>query len=202
MTRNDLLLLCNDFSLDLENSSTIEVFLQEVLVALSRRKDPLFLKALLSTLASGTSTYAYPAPDIINVFNLFTGNLQLTTTTEDSLEAHSATWRTESTAVRAFTEDFLSRQFTLYPTPDYTSGAFIPVNGEPLGEDYPTGWLVGIYSYIPETDIPEFYGILIIMLTLAKEFNYPSQHQDIELAQFCLGVGKFLLGLLNHDINY
>jgi len=47
-----------------------------------------------------------------------------------------------------------------------------------------------IYSVRRDTDIPDWLALHISLRMLAKEFDRPSDHQDKDFAQACVGVAN------------
>jgi len=192
MTRDeikDLAFLLTAISAD---TDTLPRFVDDIFNEQGFSLTPQMLKAEIVALTAGTATYPFESDMLKLVYALFNDE-PLSSTTVDDLNAYSTTWPADSGSPKAITQDEVdARNYTLYPNPDATSDAIIPIHGEPYGEDYADNNLVIIYSENREASIAGIYALPFALEALAREFSYPSDHTDGEYADACLTIATLL----------
>ena len=193
-SKANVLTLCGKLCLELENDTTISQYFDDTVERFALLPAPVFTKHALVTLTAGTETYDFES-DMLRLLHAIFDDASLFMTDEDALEAYSTTWRSASGTPLAVTQDWLARQYTLYPNPDANSGV---AGAEPLGEDYPDDILWIIYAQDRASAIQEYYALPLAILTLAREFSYATLHYDPEFAEQCNQLGQLMLALLGH----
>lgn len=196
MTRDDIISLSTQLAFIEPNTDTLETFLGDVIHELSFLTSPPLVQAEFQSLSSGTAEYSFLTDTIKIVYAIMHDEL-LAETSEDSLESYSTTWRTASGTPTTFSQDLqTARTYQLYPNPNFNSSALIPINGAPWGEDYPLNNLTLIYADNRQNDIPEIFALPFTFDTLAREFSYPSSHEDKNFSQHCRELSQLLYKLV------
>lgn len=194
-TKNEILALLRELFQDLPDSDTIDVFYDEVIAAVGRLPDPFFVRIVQQTLTSGTAIYDYKT-DMLRILHAIMADTMLYETTEDDLNAYSQSWSDDTGNPVAYTIDKVThRTYRLYPEPDFNSGAFIPTEAQPYGVDYPDDILCLIYADNRTSAIEDFFVLYIIFAVAEKEFEYPSDHTDAELAKLCGQIAQLFYAL-------
>ena len=197
MSKAEILTLCETLVLDLESADTITRFFDDVSNLLALRSPAPMTDVDLQSITSGTATYDFPS-NAIRLLSLIMEDAQIYLSSEQAFEAYANLWRADTGTPFAATLDNLKRQYTLYPKPDFDSGALAPGAGEPYGEDYPDDQLFLFFTAPRSTAIPEFIALPLALLTIAREFEYSSQHEDTEFSQYCAELGEFMLKLIGY----
>lgn len=196
LSKADILALLRDLFHDLPDTDTIEVFYDEVVAAIGRSPRPLFIKADQQSLTAATATYAYKA-DMLRILHAFMDDTPLLMTTEDDLNAYSQAWSDDTGTPVAFAIDSVShRTYKLFPIPDTTSGAYIPTEAQPFGVDYPDDILALIYTDSRVASIDDHYALYVVFAIAEKEFEYPSDHMDVDLAALCGQLAQLFYALI------
>jgi len=195
MTRAELITLAGSLAKDLDNADTIDVFINEVFRDNAFKPEPLMAEAAIKALTATTAEYSYES-DMLRIIYAIMEDILLSPVSEQSLDAYSTTWNTDTSKPNMITEDDVdARKYLLYPIPDTTSSALIPAHGEPYGEDFPDDSLVLIYSDDRETDISPIYSLPFAFDSLYREFIYPSDHTDESFANTCFLLSRLLYQL-------
>jgi len=182
-TKAQILTLGSGLGLDLEDDTTSSRFFDDVVEYLALLSKPPFIKSTTVSLSDGTTTYSYEADMLRLMDAILRGNL-LSRTDETDLAAYANEWQGDSKAEpRAYFEDWLARQYSLYPTPNFDSGDTLRI----------------FYAEDRATNIQDFYALPIALLVAAREFSYNSSHQDMEIAEQCQRFGEFILEVLGHE---
>lgn len=193
-SKAQILTLAGKLCLELENDTSIAQYFDDTVERFALLPKPVFATNALVTLTAATATYSF-ASDMLRLLHAVFDDASILMTNEDGLDAYSSTWRTASGTPLAVTQDWLARQYTLYPNPDATSTA---AGAEPLGEDYPDDILWISYAQDRASSIQDYYAIPLAILTIAREFSFSSIHEDDEFASECLRLGNLLLALMGH----
>jgi hypothetical protein len=193
-SKANVLTLCGKLCLELENDTTISQYFNDTVERLALLPAPVFTKHALVSLITATATYDFKS-DMLKLLHAIFDDASLFLTNEDGLEAYSTTWRSASGTPLAVTQDWLARQYTLYPNPDATS---VESGAEPLGEGYPGDTLWIIYAHDRASSIQEYYALPLAILTLAREFSYSTLHYEPEFADQCSQLGQLILSLMGH----
>lgn len=197
LSKANILTLASGLALDLETDATLSTFFDDVVEQLSLIDNPPFTDGALVELTSGTATYDFESTMLKLIFAIMEDS-SLSMTHEEGLEAYSKTWRSDTGTPFAVTQDWLSRQYTLYPNPNFNSTPLAGGATEPLGEDYPDDNLWIVFAEDRSTSIQDYYGLVIALLALAREFSQSSDHIDLELAASANQLGSFIMLLLGH----
>lgn len=194
LSKAQILSYCSYLALDLEDDTTISAYFDDVVNRLAFTKKPPFQKAALVELTAATATYNYET-DMHRALFMEHVDIELFPTSESSLNAYGRDWRTDSGVPKAFITEQLTRQYTLWPNPDATSGTTVGLT-EPYGEDYPDDILFLLYADARATAIAEIYELPLSLLILSREFSYDNQHQDIEFADICSQAANVFMQIL------
>lgn len=191
----DIITICETLAVDLQSDDTLSRFFDDTIEQLGFLPSPPFFETALVSLTSGTGTYDYES-DALAIYYAIMDDTLISIVGEEDIEAYSKLWRTAIGTPIALTQDELKRQYTLYPEPDFNSGALVPSHGEPYGEDYPDNQLFLIYSKNRTADFQEQFSIPLALLSLSKEFNTSSNHQDREFSENCKAFAAFILKMI------
>jgi hypothetical protein len=193
-SKAQILTLCSTLGLDLEDDTALSTFFDDTIERLALIDSPPFTAHAFVTLASGTATYSFEA-DCLKLLEAIMDDASVFFDTEESLEAYENAWRTESGEPLVLIQDYLKRQFTLFPNPNISSGA---AGAEPLGEDYPSNAFWTLYAQDRASVIQDYYAFPVAFLTLAREYSHDSLQHDEDFSSVCNQVGMLLLALLGH----
>lgn len=196
MVRSDIITIINTLAKDLNDPDTTDTFLDEVFFDSARRVTPPSVEATIKSVTSGTSEYSFES-DMLRILYAIMDDTLLSPTEEMMLDAYSSTWQSDTGTPVAFTQDDIeARNYILYPEPDFTSDALIPVHGEPFGEDWPDNSLLLIYADDKEDNISSIYALPYAFDTIAREFLYPSDHADLKFASLSYAFSQLLYKLV------
>lgn len=185
MTRDEIKTLTVSLAKDLEDTDTIDIYINEVFRILAFSSSPPMLRGILKEITSGTATYSFES-DMLKITYAIMFDELLSPCSESALDAYSSTQESDSGTPSQITQDELTaRTYRLYPEPDTTSTSCTYAHGEPFGEDYPDDILTLIYADDRESNIHGIYSISIALDTLSREFAYPSDHTDKNLSAVC-----------------
>jgi hypothetical protein len=184
MTKAEILSnLVEVLALDLEDTTTVSQYFDDVVERLAFLSKPPFIKSSNVNLVDGTSTYNYEADMLRLIHALLSGKL-LMRTDETQLNAYDYLWEDDPDAQPlAYLEDWLSRQYQLYPTPNFSSGDTLKI----------------FYAEDRATGIQEYYGLIIALYVLVKEFTYSNIHQDLAFGAKCKELGDLMMKMVGHD---
>ena len=172
------------------DTTTFSVFFDDVIEELGRLPDPVFVSIAAEAIVAAQAEYSFETT-MLRPIAIFLGDTLLPETSEQALEAYSATWQTDTGDPVAFTLDKINaRKYRVYPIPE--------ANG--VGS---TNWaagysLVGLSLIFVEdraTGIEDYYALPITFDCLAREFAYPSDHQDTAYAKVCSELAQLLYTL-------
>lgn len=196
MNRSDVLTLAIDYAIAPVDAATLDRYLTDVLEECARYDEPPHIDVELASVTAGTDTYTPPVA-CLRILAAFYAAKHLSAATVADLEAYSRTWRTDSGSPWALSfDEQTGGDYLLYPTPDASSGALIPANGDPLGLDYPTGWCALIFGSGRSVDLHDYTAFPIALRVLAREFSRPSSHRDKAFADGCLALADLLFQLI------
>ena len=196
MTRDEIIALAGELAQSLQDADTLDTFINDVFHELAFLPEPPLLKALLKQITSGVATYSFESDMLRSIYAIMFDEL-LSPVTEQALDAYNDTWQSDSGTPTQLTQDALTaRTYRLYPNPDTSSDAVIPIHGQPWGEDYPDGILALIYADDREANILDLYSLPLALDALGREFAYPSDHKDIAFADTCKSVAQLFYRLL------
>lgn len=125
------------------------------------------VEMVMVELTSGTAVYDYPS-DAVDLLHGIMTDTDLILGDEAQLDAIDTNWRTTTGTPSILSADRLDRQYRLYPSPTTSSDDLIPIHGEPLGVDYPDGWLILFYQQDRELDLKTLYGMPLACKLLAS----------------------------------
>ena len=146
------------------SSVTLSDFYDEICEDICKAADPPWIGTTTLTVSSGTNRYTYPTA-AIRILGVHVGTRQLDIVSEPELESYDREWRGTSTttAFAVYLGDETARSVRIFPSPAAaTTGTWI-------------------YSYIPDP-IPNWMDLYVSFKTLQREFAYPSDHQDKDVA--------------------
>lgn len=196
-SKANILTLVGTLALSLQDSTSSTNFFDVVVERWAEMEMPAFFAQALVELSDGTATYSFAAA-CLALFHAIMEDASITEAHDEDLDSYSTTWRTDEGTPFAFTQDFLARQYTLYPTPNFNSTALAGGATQPLGEDYPEDNLWLIYCERRESAIQDYYAIPLALSIMALEFSHSSDHQDLELSLACSQLAALFLALLGH----
>lgn len=177
------LTLASSLGLDLENDTTESQFFDDVVERLALMMKPAFVASTTVNMVDGTGTYNYESDMLRLLDAIMRGNL-LTRSDESDLAAYSNEWQGDAdNEPKAYFEDWLARQYSLYPAPNFDSGDTLRI----------------FYAQDRAASIQDFYALVIALLILAREFSYNSTHRDLAYAEQCQRLGEFILRILGHE---
>ena len=197
MTKAEILTLCTSLSLDLEDDSTISTFFDDVIDDLAQLTMPPFVSGSFIEIAENVDEYAFPST-CLRLLHLIMTDKSITECSEDDISAYSTLWRGDLDTPLAFTQESLSREFRLYPTPDNDSTALAPGATDQLGADFVAGWIYAFYAEDRSTEMPDYLSIPVALLSLSKAFSMYSNFQDSEFADQCDQLARLFLTILRH----
>ena len=169
------------------DTTTFSQFFDDVINELSRLPNPVFAEYAFEAIVSGTDEYAFETT-MLRPIAIFFGDTLLVEATDQVLEAYSATWQSDEGDPVAFTLDKIhARIYRVYPTPDASGSA-----STNWAAGYSLTGLALIFVEDRATDIEDYYALPITFDCLAREFSYPSDHQNIDYAKVCSDLSKLL----------
>lgn len=190
-TKAQLLTLAGTLCLDLDNSTTISAYFDDVIYALGQIESPPFVEWAQEAIVSGTATYSYKT-DMIRPLHIIMEEKEIFEASRADLEAYDYTWQTATGTPFAYTEDDITaRTYQLVPEPDFSSGAA----GTNWGSTYPADILALVYAQDRDADIEDYFALPIIFDILKREFSYPSDHQDLVYSARCAEIAEMLYKL-------
>ena len=198
LTKAQTLTLASDLAYDLEDDTTISVYFDDVVEYLALTDLPPFIKYAFVEITATTVEYDFES-DMLKLLYAFLDDNQMFLTSENALDAYDSDWREVGSTPNtpsAIYQDWLSRQYAIYPYPNVSSGA--AAGADELGDDYPVGWLLIFYSEDRASAIQEYYGLPISLLANAREFSHSVLHRDLEFSKACNEVGNLIFKLLGH----
>ena len=191
LTKAQLLTFAGTLCNDLDDSTTISVYFNDVIYKLGQIERPPFVEWAQQKITSGTATYNYQS-DEIRPLHTIMEEKEIFESSEDDLEAYDFEWRTATGVPFAYTEDIITaRTYKLVPKPDFTSGTA----GSNWGSTYPDDILALIYAQDRTSDIEDYFVLPIAFDILNAEFTYPSPHQDLTYATRCAEIAEMLYKL-------
>lgn len=199
MDRTDIKTIAQNLAFsELPSIDTLDRYLSDVfdILGLSAKQPPC-VQAALKAFTLGVDGYTFEA-DILRIIYMLFSNYLMHPVNERELNVYDSTWYNDSNDnPRVYViADRTARTYTVYPPPAVNSSAYIPTVGEPFGDDYPANNAVIIYSDNRITNIPDIYALPSAFDALAKEFTYPSDHEDTDFAAGCEIVSNLLYALV------
>lgn len=180
--------LVNDLNLGLTDATRIAQEFQEVVDQLARAGR--WVEASIISLTQGTALYALP-DDALVPFCAFYSDRQLNEEKAMDLDLLGS-WRDHRGEPVAYVRDYLAdRTFELYPKPDVTSKALIPVFGEPLGRDYPDYSCVMLTTF-RRTVFQPWLAMLAAVEISALEFRREGRQRDTQYSDACTAVANLM----------
>lgn len=196
MTRDEIITLAGQLAQSLQDADTLDIFTNDVFHELAFLPSPPLLRAILKVITSGTAVYDFES-DMLRIIYAIMYDELLSPVSEQALDAYNDTWQSDSNTPTQITQDAMTaRTYRLYPEPDTTSSAVIPIHGQPWGEDYPDDILALVYADDRESGILDLYSLPIAFDSLRREFDYPSDHRDKNFAETCGAVSDLFYRLL------
>lgn len=191
LTKAQLLTFAGTLCHDLDDSTTLGVFFDDVIYKLGQFTNPPFVEWAQEKINSGTADYSYET-DMIRPLYIIMEEKEIFESSEDDLEAYDYEWRAATGVPYAYTEDIITaRKYKLVPKPDFTSGTA----GSNWGSTYPDDILALIYAQDRDSDIEDYFVLPIAFDILNAEFTYPSDHQDLTYAARCAEIAELLYKL-------
>lgn len=169
------------------DTTTFSQFFNDVIDELGKLPSPVFAEYAFEAVVSGTAEYSFETA-MLKPIAIFFGDTLIPEVSEQALEAYSATQQSDTGDPVAFTlENVDARKYRLYPIPDANGTAS-------------TNWAAGfaaaalalIFVEDRATDIEDYHALPITFDCLAREFAYPSDHQDIAYAKVCAELAQLL----------
>lgn len=180
--------LVADLNFGLEDTTRVAQEFQEVIDQLGR--EGRWVEATLLPLTRNTALYALPADALVPVC-AFYGDRQLNEEKAMDLDLLGS-WRAHIGEPVAYVRDYLAdRTLELYPKPDVTSKAFIPIFGEPLGRDYPDYSCV-IFTTFRRTVFQPWLAMLAALYISALEFRREGRQRDTQYSDACSAVAQLM----------
>lgn len=151
---------------------TYEMAKQEILTA-----------AVVTPMVGDTGGYNFP-DDAVDLLAVIYDNIQLGKSGRQEIEWQDRGWRARVGRPKTYLfEDETLRTFRLYPKPEVSSHDML-WSGMPLGNDYPVGSAVVIYTQKRHC-LPEYYTLYAACEILSREFKRESDHMDLKFAEAC-----------------
>ena len=173
------------------DTTTFSQFFDDVIDELKDAPKPVFADYAFEAIASGVDEYSYETT-MLRPIAIFFDDALLSKTGEKELEAYSATQRSDTGDPVAYTlENVDARKYRVYPIPD-ANGA---IGGADWASNYPDGALALIFVEDRSTDIEDYYVLPITFDCIAREFAYPSDHQNVDYAKVCANLAKLMYAL-------
>ena len=170
------------------DTTTFSQFFNDVIDELGKLSKPVFAEQGFEAIVSGTSEYSYETA-MLDFIALFFGDTLIPEESQKSLEAYSQTWQSDTGDPVAFTRDGIdARKYRVYPEPDANGS----ITGANWAASFPAAALALIYVEDRSTDIEDYYALGIAFDCLAREFSYPSDHQDTDYAKALRQLSKVL----------
>lgn len=180
--------LISDLNLSLEDTTRIAQEFREVTGQLAR--DGRWIEASILVLTQDTALYTLPA-NALAPLCAFYGDRQLNEEQERDLDL-LGNWRDHRGEPLAYVMSYLAdRTFELYPKPDVTSNAYIPIFGEPLGRDYPNYSLV-LFTTFQRTVFQPWLAMLAALEISALEFRREGRQRDTQYSDACSAVADLI----------
>lgn len=175
--------LVEKIALDMEDETTAGQYFDDVVERMSLLPQPPFIKTATVNMVDTQATYDYETDMLKLIHALLQGKLLLPAT-ESQLDAYAYEWPGDADATPlAHYSDWLARQYSLYPPPNFNSGDTLRI----------------FYSEDRASGIQDYYALPIALYILEREFNYSNIHQDTEFATQCGRLADLIMGVLKHD---
>lgn len=190
----DVLAFAQAVSNDQAEAATLDRYYRDVVYDLCQRA--IVTNFTLSAVTAGQVSITYPI-DAIEVFAVFFDDRVLDKINDlRTLDWASRTWRDDRGMPVAWIEDDDAvRTVRPYPTPDVPSEPLIPVNGAPMGLDYPAYSAVLVHTERRD-DLPMWLETAAAFQITALEFGRESDHRDPLFERLCRDVAELLLQLV------
>ncbi len=170
------------------DTTTFSQFFDDIIDELGKAPKPVFAEYAFEAIVSGTDEYSYETK-MLRPIAIFFDDMLLSETGEKELEAYSATQQSDTGDPVAYTlENVDARKYRVYPIPDANGS----ISGANWSTGYPDGALALIFVEDRSTDIEDYYALPITFDCIAREFAYPSDHQDVEYAKVCADLAKLM----------
>jgi len=172
------------------DTTTFSQFFNDVIDELGRLPDPVFAEYAFEAIVDTQEEYSFETA-MLRPIAIFLGDTLLPETSEQALEAYSATWQTDTGDPVAFTLDKIdAHKYRVYPIPDADGAA-----STNWAAGYSLTGLALIFVEDRSKDIEDYHVLPITFDCLAREFAYPSDHQDIDYAKVCTEIAQLLYTL-------
>lgn len=197
MNRADLTTLAASYAITPFDADAFDRYLEDTLEECARYTIPPHVNLALQSVTAGTSEYT-PEARAIKILAAFFGSKQLSLTDIPDLEAYNDDWRNDTDTPWAISFDEQSgSDYFLYPEPNVTSNAFIPLtDADPFGRDYPANNTALLYGDKRDMDIHDYTALSIVLKALSKEFTRPSSHRDKTFSDGCGLLADLIFSLI------
>lgn len=143
------------------------------------------------TITAGNALLTLPNT-LLNLLVLIYDNDVLSDLSLRELESIRVGWRIGFGRPIAYTREIeTAKSLELFPVPDVTAQAIIPVHGLPVGQDYTPGNAIAIYAENRIDALP-YLTLPIALQILYREYARTSDHTDHEFAKLCKELGDML----------
>lgn len=147
---------------------------------------------------ANTSTVALPGK-LLTLLQLIYDNDVISQLSLRELESIKYGWRSVGGRPISYTFQAESAKFVeVFPVPQTTSPAIIPVHGLPAGQDYTPGNGIAIYDQ-QVTDILPYLNLPFALKILEREYSRESDHMSMDFAAAAGSLGDTLLEMLRID---
>lgn len=174
------------------DTTTFSQFFNDVIDELGKLPRPVFADYAFEAIVSGTSEYSFETT-MLRPIAIFFDDTLLLESSKEALEAYSITQLADAGSPVAYTIDEVNaRKYRVYPEPNANGS----IAGANWGASFPSNALALIFVEDRSTDIEDYYALPITFDCLAREFAYPSDHQDVEYAKVCATLAKLMYALV------
>jgi hypothetical protein len=189
LTKAEVTTLLGKFAHSLHETTTTSEFMDVALWELAKNYGPM-VGSTTGNLSAPVGIYSFPAT-AVNLLCVIARNKELSLQSTNDLEYHSITWRDDTvtsgtTDVNAhfsyMVDEVSGRKFSIYPIPSTAT----------------TDGYTVVYTEARTTTIPEWLVLPIVFDTLAREFAFPSDHQDKDFAALCAEIATLCYAILGY----
>lgn len=173
------------------DTTTFSQFFNDVIDELAQLPNPPFAEAAFEAATSGTDEYSFETT-MLRPLAIFFEDELLSEVSQAELEAYSKTQQTDTGDPVAYTLEAIdARKYRVYPIPTGSGD----VGSANWAASYPSDAFALIFTEDRSTDIEDYYALPITFDCIAREFAYPSDHQDVEYAKLCASLAKLMYTL-------